>query len=288
MITHAINGLFGENFDPDDVELKISKTATEFPKNNLDMLRADMFLKFEKPEQKRHFHLEYQLSAESNLVMRVFEYGIQKAVEIRREENDNRGRLILPRAVVIHFEESESIPDQYVLEVEFPNGTTNEYTADVMKYWKFDDSQLVEKKLYILLPLQAFLLRAKLESATKANDENERQTAIAGAMKTTEKIRDLITNLYEENIYDINDYDKLMLGLSEVFRHINDRYEVNPKLNAEVDEMVKTLYDKNVAKEAAKKAKIEMAKKMLLKNEPMEKIIEFTELTEKEIKNIEK
>jgi hypothetical protein len=291
MITHTINGLFNENFNPDDIELKISKTATEFPKNNLDMLRADMFVKFEKPAQKRHFHVEYQLSAESNLVMRVFEYGMQKAIAVRREESDNSGRLKLPRAVVIHFDESESIPDRYVLEVEFPNGTTNEYTADVLKYWKLDEKQLIEKKLYILLPLQVFLLRAKLESATKANDEQERQKTITDAVKITEKIRDIVTELYEENLFDINDYDKLMLGLAEVFRHINDRYAVNPRLNMEVDEMVKTLMDKNLLKKlenAEKQTKIEMAKKMILKNKPIDEIIEFTELTEKEIKNIEK
>jgi hypothetical protein len=60
----------------------------------------------------------------------------------------------------------------------------------------------------------------------------------------------------------------------------------------EVDEMVKTLLDKNLikqtTKEAEKQTKIEMAKKMLLDNEPIEKIVKYTELTEKEIKNIEK
>ena len=291
MIAHAVNGLFNENFDPGDVELNISKTATEFSKNNLDMLRADMFLRFERRTQKRHFHIEYQLSAESDFVMRVFDYGVQKAVEVRREESGGKGKLTLPKAVVVHFEESGGIPDQYALEVEFPNGTTNEYTAGVVKYWTLSEQDLIDRKLYILLPLQVFLLRAKLEKATKASDEGERQEAISEAMRTTERVRDAITNLHDESVLDVNDYDKLMIGLSETFRHINERYSVNPRLSEEVEDMVKTFIDKKLLKKAEnaeKNAKKEMAKKMLMKNRPMDEIIEFTELTEREIKNIEK
>lgn len=40
-------------------------------------------------------------------------------------------------------------------------------------------------------------------------------------------------------------------------------------------------------KKGKKEGKIEMAKKMLLKNKPLDEVIEFTELTEKEIKTIE-
>jgi predicted transposase/invertase (TIGR01784 family) len=304
MIAHTINGLFGEKFNSGDVDLKIGKTATEFVKNNLDMLRADMFLKVEA-SQKRTFQLEFQLDPSGDMAIRVFEYGIQKALDNRREDG-GVGRVKLPRAVVVHFEESGSIPDRYSLEVEFPNGTVSEYTADVLKYWAMDECELIERKLYILLPLQVFLLRAKLESAAKANDEQERQKAIADAMRATERTRDIIAGLYEENTFDMDDYDKLMLGLSEAFRHINDRYGVDPGLNMEVDEMVKTFLDKNVrkklkklenvekqikiaeeqAKNAEEQAKIEVAKKMLLKNKPMDEIVEFTGLTEDEIKNI--
>jgi len=48
--------------------------------------------------------------------------------------------------------------------------------------------------------------------------------------------------------------------------------------------MVRSLIDPNIEK----KAKIEIAKKMLLDNEPLEKIIKYTELTEKDIEDIQK
>jgi predicted transposase/invertase (TIGR01784 family) len=64
--------------------------------------------------------------------------------------------------------------------------------------------------------------------------------------------------------------------------------------------MIKTLYDERVfvkgkqegkaegEKAGIEKTKIEMAKKMLIKGEPIEKIMEYSELTEAEIREIEK
>ena len=69
--------------------VSVSKTATELIKDTLDVLRADMFLKVAKDDNKRHFHMEYQLSPDNNMGIRVFEYGILKALETSREENSD-------------------------------------------------------------------------------------------------------------------------------------------------------------------------------------------------------
>ena len=65
---------------------------------------------------------------------------------------------------------------------------------------------------------------------------------------------------------------------------LNDRYEVNPKLNEEVEDMVKTFIDKKLIKQT----NMETAKKMIIESEPIEKIIKYTGLSKKEIDDIEK
>ena len=42
------------------------------------------------------------------------------------------------------------------------------------------------------------------------------------------------------SLYDV---DKIMIATSELFQHLNKRYEVNEKLNTEVDTMVRTCID---------------------------------------------
>ena len=68
---------------------------------------------------------------------------------------------------------------------------------------------------------------------------------------------------------------------------MNDEDIYNALTIRELDE-----YDRRSALSYAedkgeRKKQIEMAKKMLNKNEPIEKIIEFTELTKEEIENID-
>jgi len=52
--------------------------------------------------------------------------------------------------------------------------------------------------------------------------------------------------------------------------------------------MVRTLIDPNVEKRGERKKAVEIAEKMLLNGEPIKKIIEYTGLTENEIKDIQK
>jgi hypothetical protein len=88
-LVKTINGLFNEKFMPGDITVSVSKTATEFVKDSLDILRADMFLKLEKGDSKRHFHIEYELQPNDKMGLRVFEYGILKALETSREDNSD-------------------------------------------------------------------------------------------------------------------------------------------------------------------------------------------------------
>ena len=295
-LVNTINGLFNENFAPDDITVSVGKTATEIVKNSLDVLRADMFLKLEKGDNKRHFHIEYELSPNNNMGIRVFEYGILKALETVRE--DNSDDIILPKAVVIHFEESGAIPDQYVKGIVFPNGMRVEYTVDVVKYWTLSDTALVDKKLYNLLPLQLFTLRAELDKITADGTKQSKQTAIKKSKEAIEKIVGIVKKLYQDSNIDADDYDKIVTGLAELVRHLDERYKLNEKLSG-VNDVIKVLniakkaekkaekeIEKRVVKEAAKGAAIEIAEKAVKKGLSLEDIIELTGLTEKEIQNI--
>ena len=285
-LVNTINGLFNENFVPDDITVNVSKTATEIIKDTLDVLRADMFLKLDEGDKRRHFHIEYQLDPKSPMGLRVFEYGILKALELNREENTDD--IILPKAVVIHFEESGTIPDQYKKGVLFPNGTRNEYTVDVMKYWTLSDKALIKKKLYNLLPLQLFTLRAELDKIMTDETDQSKETVTAKAKETINKIVDIADKIYQENEINADDHDKIITGLAELIRHLDERYKLNQKLSG-VNEMIKTL---NIARKAEQKGEtnkaVEIATKLLLKNTPINEIIELTGLTEKKIATIQK
>jgi hypothetical protein len=285
-LVNTINGLFNENFAPDDITVKVSKTATEIIKATLDVLRADMFLKVDNSDKRRHFHIEYELRQNNKMGLRVFEYGILKALETSGE--DNSDDIILPKAIVIHFEESAAIPDKYTKGVVFPSGIRVEYTVDVLKYWTLSSSALVDKKLYNLLPLQLFTLRTELDKITADGSEQSKATAIATAKSAINKIVPIVAQLYQDNEINADDNDKIITGLAELVRHLDERYKLNEKLSG-VNDVIKVL---NIAKKAEqdgeKRKAIEIAAEMLLNDEPMDKIMKYTKLTERQLQKIKK
>ena len=139
-----------------------------------------------------------------------------------------------------------------------------------------------------LPPLQLFMLRSELEKVSRRKNP-------AGKRETIAKIRVIAERVVREahrlgDIGEIGDDDieKITTAIGELFKHLNDKYRADAKLNEEVSDMIKTLYDERVFIKGKKEKAIEMAKKMLLKNKPIDEIIEFTELKEKEIREIEK
>jgi len=165
-----------------------------------------------------------------------------------------------------------------------------------MKYYDYADKALIEKKLYNLLPLQLFLLRAELEKAAKEKDEQARQSAVIKAKEMIDKIFAAVTELHEEQKIDDNDYDKISSGLAEIIKHLDTRYNLNNALIGGI-EMIKTLADKKILKQATQ-AKENLAQaeenrsidiaKNLLDILDVETIAERTKLTVEKVKELKK
>jgi len=288
LLVTTLNSLFHENFDAESVE--IEKTATEYPKNDIDIIRADLFIKIIE-YKPRHFHIEVETEPSHIIGVRLFEYDIMKAISNWRLSGNTAEKpvLFMPKSLVIHIESGNNVPkDFHNVDIVFANGKIINYTAPVMRYWEYDEKRLIQENLYNLLPLQVFLLRDELDRTTKKGDEEARQAAILKARDLTVKIANEIIKLHKDNKINFYDLDKIMIALSELFQHLNKRYKVNEKLNAEVSDMVRTFINPNLIKQGEKQAKIEMATEMLLEDEPLNKIIQYTKLSKTEILKIKK
>ena len=92
---------------------------------------------------------------------------LRKGKENTEDSQDNIKRLYFPKQKVIFFEENKNIEDSLKLMIVFGEEKEFLYQVDVMKYWEYSDEDLIEKKMYPLIPLQLFNLRKKLHSAKK-------------------------------------------------------------------------------------------------------------------------
>jgi hypothetical protein len=168
------------------------------------------------------------------------------------------------------------------------NGDIVNYSAKIMRYFDYDKDRLIRESLYTLLPLQVFMLRGELDRMTAKGDKSSIQKATLKAKDLTVVIANEIMKLHREGELSFYDVDRILLALQEMFTHLNDRYNGNEKLNEEVKNMVRTLIEPTLIYKTKVEQAFELAIKMLLNNEPMNKIIDYTELTEEQIKNVQK
>ena len=135
--------------------------------------------------------------------------------------------------------------------------------------------------------MQIFLLRDKLKKFGKEKNSEEKQKVIQEIKDLTEKIISEVKKLGDENKIIKDDADRIITALNKLIKYLNKKYNFDENLNREVDNVIKSVFT-TLKEEGQEESKIKTAEKMILKDEPLEKIIEYSELTEKKIRQLAK
>lgn len=298
-LINMLNSLFKENYAAESTA--VSFASNEFVDDEYHILRGDLFLKLSDADKSNHYHIEIQTLNDDRMIIRMLEYGISKAKEIAKYRGDQEETVFyIPRQLVIFIEQNPNIKDELRLRLVFPDGQEVRYRVPVMKYWEYGKEEIIEQKLYPLLPLQVFKLRYKMEKikCRKTHTEQELRELIKKARKIVEDISVEAVRLFQADEIDGEDLHKILLANTELFRYLNSRYVKDEKLNKEVLSMAKTLYDPVVEErgkikgklegrlEGKWEGKLEIARKLLQKQMSIDEIKEITDLSDKEIEKI--
>lgn len=257
VLVKLLNSMFDENFKEDEVSVTI--TNSEFVEDTLEILRGDMFFKiFDKANKdfekhKMNYHLEFQTKNDNTMIIRMFEYGFRKGKENANEGKDNIKRLYFPKQKVIFFEENKNIEDSLKLIIVFGDDKELLYEVDVMKYWEYNDEDLIQMKMYPLIPLQLFNLRKKLHSAKKKNDINTIKELSVVARNLAEKLANESKELFEQDEILGEDFHSMLLAIQNLIEYLNRNYIDDENLEKEVNIMTKSLYDPEVEKKGIEK-----------------------------------
>lgn len=244
VLVNLLNGVFDEDFSEDEVELEVSNN--EFVMDSLDIIRGDVFFDLKpKGEKKATYHLEFQTKNDNTMIIRMFEYGFKKSKE-QSSNRDDFKTLYFPKQKVIYIEENNSIKDELKLKIIFPDEQEVIYVVPVMKYWEYSDVELIEKKMYPLVPLQLFNLRKKLSNAVKREDYDIVEEMAVEAKDLAFKLADEMKNIYINNEMFGEDFHKMLLAIQNLIEYLNRNYFKNDKIEDEVNTMTKTLYDPEV------------------------------------------
>jgi hypothetical protein len=312
-----MNSLFKENFDVEMTE--ISFENNEFVSDDYDIIRGDLFLKILKENKPYHYHIELQTKNDSTMVIRMFEYGFKKAKELAKydvedvddvedvEALDNTEEIVIviPKQLVIFVEQNKNIKAELKMKLIFPNGQKVKYTVPTMKYWEYSDVDIMNSKMYPLLPLQVFKLRYKMEQIKNKYGEgsSELREIITEAKEISKTISKEGSKLFTDGEIDGDDLHRILLAVANLFEYLNTKYGEDGKLNEEVRGMTRTLYDpaveqrgiekgrkEGIEKERKKaaKEKIEKIQKALERGYSIEIMKELLGVSNEEIENVKK
>ena len=101
-----------------------------------------------------HFIIEAQSTPDNTMIIRIFEYATQVALDAATLEN-NKLTVTIPHASVIFLRSNSTTPDEMIIEIVTPGGNVS-FTVPVMKVKTYSLSEIFEKELYFLLPFYIF------------------------------------------------------------------------------------------------------------------------------------
>ncbi|OAA90785.1 hypothetical protein [Clostridium ljungdahlii] len=272
VLINFINQMFDVDYSEDDVIVIPGKTEFPLEDFNYDFIKADLILNFSRKERKTVYHIEFQTKNDTSMAIRMFQYGFH----IGKEDSilDNNTKVVyFPKQLVIFIEENSKIENELKLKIVFPSGEEVNYTVPVMKYWEYTDRDLIDKKLYILLPLQIFKFRKVFESIKKrkGSSDTDFEEILLKAKDLAYRLAKEISELNNEKEVLDNDFNSMLVAIQSLMAYLNQNYCKNENIEEEVSKMIKSFYDPAVEKRGIEKGLKEGRKDGLLQG--LEKLL---------------
>ncbi len=156
LLIPLINEIFGKNYKGDE---KIIQHPNEHFINQQDgksqkRITDSSFTIIDSSGNEAHFIIEVQSTPDSTMIIRIFEYATQVALDSAALEN-NRLTVTIPNASVIFLRSDRSTPDEMIIEIITPGGNVN-FKVPVMKVKTYSLREIFRKELYFLLPFYIF------------------------------------------------------------------------------------------------------------------------------------
>lgn len=218
LIIPLINEVFGEHYT--------GKERIVFSQNEHFMNRqdgdederiTDTSFKIITGTESKKYHWECQSSKDSSMLVRLFEYDTQIALD-EGEIKRNVLTVTLPNSAVLFLRCDDGTPDQMKIEIITPGGTVS-YAIPVMKSQQYSIDDIFEKGLLFLIPFHIFSYESRFE---EYEEDRDKLRQLQGEYKA---IADRIEQLL--NAGELSEYTKCtILDMSDkVLKHIARKYE---------------------------------------------------------------
>ena len=120
----------------------------------------------------KQYHLECQSTPDNSMLVRMFEYGAQIALD-GSEIKEGVLEVEFPQAAVLFLRHNGATPDMMRIKIITPGGELG-YQIPVLKLQEYALVEIFEKGLLFLLPFYIFVHESRFEQYTQGSQELER------------------------------------------------------------------------------------------------------------------
>ena len=158
-----INELFSENYS-ENVRIEFMQDIHQQnqPDGGIEKRITDTYFRIvDENGNVKKYHVECQSTADNSMLVRIFEYGAQIALDDAVKKG-NRIVLEFPHAAVLFLRSTGNTPDEMEIVIKTPGGSV-EYKIPVAKMQSYTIDMMFKKKLLILLPFYLFVVEKSLK-----------------------------------------------------------------------------------------------------------------------------
>lgn len=217
LIIPVINEVFGEAYTgEEEIVFSVNEHFMNQQDGNEEERITDANFEIVGKETKK-YHLECQSGPDDSMLVRIFEYDAQIALD-QGELKDSVLTVTFPHSAVLFLRCSASTPDKMKIKIVTPGGT-NLYDIPVMKTQTYSIEEIFRKKLLFLIPFYIFSHEKHFEEYEK--DERKLEILKQEYEQIKEKLEELLIQK------EISEYAKCtILDMSnKVLEHIARKYD---------------------------------------------------------------
>jgi hypothetical protein len=244
-----LNGVFHLNLNREHTTVISCKN--DYPNTDFSLKKADIVLKIiEQPTKVEKFQVEVQLNNDSQIEMRLFEYGYRIAGVTAAKNVDGVYELNFPRQVVIFIEENRKIGDSLMFRIITPDRQRVQYQIPVIRIWDYDIHSMIKDRVFLLLPFKIFRFRKILNSLSEAKRLTpEKKRSISDELMAELQILVYeINTLAQKGIIDDKGNFILISATNELINYLNQKFLPECRNEKKVEQMFVGVTEKAMQK----------------------------------------
>ncbi len=268
MLVKFVNKVFGKNFPVDSKVTFLDKDS-----ENADGSKLEKDTYFSICGER--FHIEAQ-AYQDDMIIRLFSYAVSSTHDGYEIIDDTHSIFRMPMQAVVFLKDTDRSKDKLYIKLILPDEQEIEYSVHAVRALGYSPAELVENDLELLLPFQIIRLYGRAKNYNKYLSETK-EKFLSDFSNMCNDVVTTIAQLHHIGKINNDEYHE-MLDITRtlekhVYKNIDDIFKKGADKMLHDEFMFAS--DEIRAKVSAEKDK-ELAERMILNNEPLEKIEQYT------------